>query len=151
MSCFQYRILQVDEMRLSIHNGTLREATSLVGQARPHPAICNSSHPPFPNLTGQPHPTLGLQPEPSPTGDSYHRRPSQSQLTAAQAKLLFMRQENRKTVLGRRSLGPASPTWPLLLRTMVRLCDVCCRVKAGTVHCTRAQQGQLRSAMHLVL
>lgn len=39
----------------------------------------------LPNLTGQPQRVL---PEPSPTGGSYYRSPSQSQLTAGQAKVI---------------------------------------------------------------
>lgn len=82
-------------MRLSIHPGTLfREAAVPVGQARPHPAICNSSQP-FPPTSLASHTTLlaartitdrGYLPSP----------PKQSQLTAAQAKSLFMRQAGKQ-------------------------------------------------------
>lgn len=49
-----------------------------------------------------------------------------------------MRQQNRL-----RSSGPE-----VLLGTYHR--EAVRRVEAGTVHCTRTQHGQLRSAMHLV-
>lgn len=86
MSCCQYRVLQ---MRLSVH---FREAAVPVGQARPHPAICNSSR-----VFPQPHwSATTLVAQSVTTGASHHRRPKESQLTAAQAKLLFMRREKNQ-------------------------------------------------------
>lgn len=119
------------EMRLSVH---LRELTAPVGQARTHPAICNPSQP-LPNLTGQPQ---RLEPAASRQGAPLSP-PKQSQLTAAQAKLLFMRRKNRIHSSGSE----------VLLGTYHR--EAVRRVEAGTVHFTRTQHGQLRSAMHLVL
>lgn len=121
MSCCQYRMLQVawDEAVVS----RFGEAVSPTGQARPHPAICDSSQP-----SSQPHwPATTRAARTIADRGVLLSKPKPESVDRWTGKGYSC----NKAAFGNTYQGEAVQP-----------------VEAGTVHCTRTRHGQLGSAMH---